>query len=59
MTTFDPDTLEQNPQVLREIARKFGGKLALNCYVIQSGKIHKGDSVELFTGHECEASLAS
>ncbi len=59
MTTFDPDTLEQNPGVLKEIAKKFGGKLALNCYVIQSGEIHIGDSVELSTGHECEASRTS
>ena len=47
MTTFDPDTLEQNPKVLREIVQKFGGKLALNCYVLQGGEIRVGDSVEL------------
>lgn len=47
MTTFDPDTLEQNPRVLREIVQKFGGKLALNCYVLEGGEIRVGDSVEL------------
>ena len=47
MTTFDPDTLEQNTAVLREIVSKFGGKLALNCYVIQGGKISVGDTVAL------------
>lgn len=52
MTTFDPDTLEQDPQVLREIAQKFGGKLALNCYVIRGGEIRKGDTVELVPEHE-------
>lgn len=52
MTTFDPDTLEQNPAVLREIARKFGGKLALNCYVIRGGEIEVGDPVELVPAHE-------
>jgi len=31
MTTFDPDTLQKDRRVLREIVEKFGGKLALNC----------------------------
>ncbi len=56
MTTFDPDTLEQDQRVLREIARKFGGELALNCYVIKGREIHVGDRVQLFSGHEYEAS---
>ena len=47
MTTFDPDTLKQDRQVLRDIAQKFGGKLALNCYVIRGGEIRVGDQVEL------------
>jgi uncharacterized protein len=47
MTTFDPDTQKQNVNVLKEIARKFEGKLALNCYVIQGGTIRVGDGVEL------------
>lgn len=47
MTTFDPDTQHQNRGVLKEIVRKFGGKLALNCYVIQGGKIRVGDAVQL------------
>jgi MOSC domain-containing protein len=47
MTTFDPDTLEQNPAVLKEIARKFDGTLALNCFVIQTGELRVGDSVQL------------
>jgi uncharacterized protein YcbX len=59
MTTFDPDTLEQNPRVLKEIARKFNGELALNCFVIEGGEIHVGDSVQLFSGHECEANHAN
>ena len=46
MTTFDPDTLKQKPTVLKEIAQKFAGKLALNCYVIQGGQIHPGDTVQ-------------
>ena len=47
MTTFDPDTLEQDPKILRGIAQKFGGKLALNCYVIRGGEIRVDDPVEL------------
>jgi hypothetical protein len=30
MTTFDADTQKQSVGVLKEIVRKFGGKLALN-----------------------------
>jgi uncharacterized protein len=59
MTTFDPDTLAQDHRVLKEIVRKFGGELALNCYVIQGATIHVGDSVALFRGRECEARRAS
>jgi uncharacterized protein YcbX len=47
MTTFDPDTLEQNHDVLKEIVRKFGGELALNASVLRGGTLHEGDAVEL------------
>jgi uncharacterized protein YcbX len=47
MTTFDPDTLEQDHRVLRRIAQTFGGKLALNCFVIRGGEIGVDDTVEL------------
>jgi len=47
MTTFDPDSLEQNPNVLRDIVRRFEGKLALNARVARGGEIHEGDRVEL------------
>ncbi len=47
MTTFDPDTLEQEPKVLKEIVRKFGGELALNCFVMKGGVIGVGQAVEL------------
>ena len=47
MTTFDPDTGEQNPAVLKEIVRDFGGRVALNCDVLREGEIHVGDAVEL------------
>jgi len=54
MTTFDPDTLKQDRQVLTGIVQKFDGTLALNCYVIQGGEIRVGDAVELVPEHECE-----
>ena len=54
MTTFDPDTLEQNHHVLKEIVQKFGGELALNCYVIHGGEIHVGDAVQLLADDEGE-----
>ncbi len=47
MTTFDPDTQRQDRNVLKEIVRKFGGKLALNCYVIEGGEIRVDDKVQL------------
>lgn len=47
MTTFDPDTLEQDPSVLRRIGREFGGRMALDCGVVRGGRIAVGDRVEL------------
>ena len=47
MTTFDPDTLEQDRNVLLSIVRRFDGKLALNAFVIRGGTLHEGDEVEL------------
>jgi hypothetical protein len=49
MTTFDPDTLKQDRRVLLDIVRKFGGELALNCFVVRGGAISVGDPVELHT----------
>lgn len=54
MTTFDPDTQHQEIGVLKEIVRKFDGKLALNCYVIRGGEIRVGDAVEL---DDCELAM--
>jgi uncharacterized protein YcbX len=47
MTTFDPDTQEQDVDVLRKIRRQFGGRLALNAQVLEGGTIAVGDRVEL------------
>ena len=47
MTTVDPDTLERDPEVLRDIGRRFGGRLALNADVLRGGTITVGDAVTL------------
>ena len=47
MTTFDPDTGEQDLNVLRRVQREFGGNLGLNSYVVTPGRISVGDEVEL------------
>jgi uncharacterized protein YcbX len=46
MTTVDPDTLERDPEVLRDIGRRFGGRLALNADVVRGGRLAVGDWVE-------------
>ena len=47
MTTVDPDTLERDPEVLKDIIRRFGGALALNADVIRPGIIRIGDAVRI------------
>ena len=47
MTTFDPDTLEQDVSVLRRIVRELGGTMALDCAVVEPGRVAVGDPVEL------------
>ena len=47
MTTVDPDTLERDPEVLRDIGRRFRGQLALNADVARAGAIAAGDPVRL------------
>jgi uncharacterized protein YcbX len=47
MTTVDPDTLEIDPEVLRDIVRRFGNRLALNAEVVRAGSIDLGDPVRL------------
>lgn len=47
MTTYDPDTQEQDLSVLRRIVSEFGGRMALDCGVVSGGRIAVGDPVEL------------
>ena len=46
MTTYDPDTQEQDLNVLRRVQKEFTGRLGLNCYVVSPGHITVGDAVE-------------
>ncbi len=47
MTTVDPDTLVRDPEVLRDIGRRFAGQLALNAEVLRPGLVSVGDEVRL------------
>jgi uncharacterized protein len=49
MTTYDPDTTEQDPEVLRDIVRRFHGKLCLNAAVGRAGRVTVGDEIKLVT----------
>ena len=50
MTSYDPDTLAQDKSITHGIYRRFQGKLALNCFVIQGGEIGIGDTVHVLRG---------
>lgn len=47
MTTVDPDTLERDPEVLKDIGRRFRGRLALNAEGLVEGSISLGDPLTL------------
>jgi uncharacterized protein YcbX len=50
MTTYDPDTIAQDPSVLRDIVRRFGGTLCLNAHVITPGLIEEAMPATLHPG---------
>jgi len=47
MTTVDPDTLEKDPEVLRDIGRRFNGRLALNASIVFGGVLTEGDEIAI------------
>ena len=59
MTSFDPDTLVQDRNITRSIFERFGGDLALDCFVIEGGDVALGDAVELLRGAAGEALTSS
>jgi uncharacterized protein YcbX len=52
VTTYDPDTLAQDVDVLRGIRRRFDGALALNAWTAAAGTVRVGDPVELLDSFE-------
>ena len=52
VTTIDPDTGEQDLDVLRRIHDVFGGELALNAWVIRPGVVQVGDAVRIIPSPE-------
>jgi uncharacterized protein YcbX len=53
MTAYDPETLARDKEITRDIYRRFSGKLALDCFVIEGGEFSVGDEVRLETGRAC------
>ena len=47
MTTYDPDSLEQDVKVLKKIVREREGHFGLDSAVIKSGVIREGDEVRV------------
>jgi hypothetical protein len=47
MTTFDPDTQEQDRTVLQRLVDDYGAAFALDCSIVRPGTIRVGDVVEL------------
>jgi uncharacterized protein YcbX len=47
MVTFDPDTAEQDVEILHRIHRELDGTFALDCRVERGGPIREGDPVRL------------
>ncbi len=47
MTTYDPDTLEQDISVLQKIVWELDGRTALDCYVLEPGRVRVEDTVEV------------
>jgi uncharacterized protein YcbX len=59
MTAYDPDTQVRDKNITRDIYRRFAGKLALNCFVIEDGELTVGDEVQLVRGRACAESVAA
>lgn len=55
MTTYDPDTLEQDVNVLKRIGRELDGTMGLDTSVERGGVVRVGDVVEVLSarsGHD-------
>jgi uncharacterized protein len=47
MTTYDPDTLQQDHRILKRIVEELDGTMALDCAVVEEGLVREGDPVTL------------
>jgi uncharacterized protein len=47
MTTFDPDSLDQDITVLQKIYFELDGRTALDCSVLEPGRVRVGDEAQL------------
>ena len=47
MTTFDPDSGQQDLSVLQRVQKEFNGQLGLNSYVVTPGRVSVNDAVSL------------
>lgn len=47
MTTYEPDSLKQDMNVLRRIARELDGTMGLDTAVLRGGRIAEGDRAEV------------
>jgi uncharacterized protein YcbX len=47
MTTYDPESADQDPAVLRDIVHRSHGELCLNAAATRPGRIEEGQRVEL------------
>jgi uncharacterized protein YcbX len=52
MTTFDPDTADQDVEVLLRIHHELDGVFALDCEVARPGLVKVGDPVEVYGPNE-------
>jgi uncharacterized protein len=52
VTTYEPDTLEQDVGILLDIRRRFAGSLALNAWVARPGQARVGDPVVVLDSFE-------
>lgn len=49
MTAYDPDTQARDKTISQDIYRRFDGKLALNCFIIDGGDVSANDEVEFLS----------
>ncbi len=55
MTTYDPDTLAQDPSVLRRVVREMEGRLGPDSDVIQAGRLAVGDRVAVLAAERARS----